>query len=103
VVRQPREPRSQGPAGVGVRGPVPSRGRAAGGDGQGDGIVHRERPRGEEARVAAAAGGAGENYTRLRESLGELKLNTVCVEAQCPNIGEVFFPLCVDIVLVGLG
>ncbi|TVU20638.1 hypothetical protein EJB05_36853 [Eragrostis curvula] len=30
----------------------------------------------------------GENYTRLRESLGELKLNTVCVEAQCPNIGE---------------
>ncbi|CAD6335513.1 unnamed protein product [Miscanthus lutarioriparius] len=25
---------------------------------------------------------------RLRESLGELKLNTVYVEAQCPNIGE---------------
>jgi hypothetical protein len=58
VVRQPREPRSQGPVGVGVRGPVPSRGRAAGGDGQGDGAVHREGPRGEEARVAAAAGGA---------------------------------------------
>jgi lipoate synthase len=31
----------------------------------------------------------GEKYARLRESLGELKLNTVCVEAQCPNIGEV--------------
>jgi hypothetical protein len=31
----------------------------------------------------------GEKYTELRESLGELKLNTVCVEAQCPNIGEV--------------
>ncbi|EEC79513.1 hypothetical protein OsI_20590 [Oryza sativa Indica Group] len=30
----------------------------------------------------------GEKYARLRESLGELKLNTVCVEAQCPNIGE---------------
>lgn len=31
----------------------------------------------------------GEKYARLRESIGELKLNTVCVEAQCPNIGEV--------------
>ncbi|VAH21034.1 unnamed protein product [Triticum turgidum subsp. durum] len=30
----------------------------------------------------------GDKYARLRESLGELKLNTVCVEAQCPNIGE---------------
>ncbi|CAD6333269.1 unnamed protein product [Miscanthus lutarioriparius] len=30
----------------------------------------------------------GKKYARLRESLGELKLNTVCVEAQCPNIGE---------------
>jgi lipoyl synthase len=46
----------------------------------------------------------GENYTRLRESLGELKLNTVCVEAQCPNIGEVCVrvPLSVEIVLMGL-
>lgn len=31
----------------------------------------------------------GEKYARLQESLAELKLNTVCVEAQCPNIGEV--------------
>ncbi|XP_047094943.1 lipoyl synthase 2, chloroplastic-like, partial [Lolium rigidum] len=30
----------------------------------------------------------GDKYARLRESLGDLKLNTVCVEAQCPNIGE---------------
>ncbi|XP_015692895.1 lipoyl synthase 2, chloroplastic [Oryza brachyantha] len=30
----------------------------------------------------------GEKYTRLRETLGELRLNTVCVEAPCPNIGE---------------
>ncbi|OAY84096.1 Lipoyl synthase, chloroplastic [Ananas comosus] len=30
----------------------------------------------------------GEKFARLRESLSELKLNTVCVEAQCPNIGE---------------
>ncbi|XP_066363430.1 lipoyl synthase 1, chloroplastic-like isoform X2 [Miscanthus floridulus] len=36
-------------------------------------------------RQRAAQGG---KYARLRESLGELKLNTVCVEAQCPNIGD---------------
>ncbi|XP_074564622.1 lipoyl synthase 1, chloroplastic-like [Curcuma longa] len=30
----------------------------------------------------------GEKYRMLQESLSELKLNTVCVEAQCPNIGE---------------
>lgn len=32
----------------------------------------------------------GEKFARLKDSIGELKLNTVCVEAQCPNIGEVF-------------
>lgn len=31
----------------------------------------------------------GEKFAKLRESLSMLKLNTVCVEAQCPNIGEV--------------
>lgn len=31
----------------------------------------------------------GEKFARLKGSIGELKLNTVCVEAQCPNIGEV--------------
>lgn len=30
----------------------------------------------------------GEKFTKLQESLSKLKLNTVCVEAQCPNIGE---------------
>ncbi|WII73493.1 lipoyl synthase [Bdellovibrio sp. 22V] len=30
----------------------------------------------------------GENYTRIKEMLGELKLATVCQEARCPNIGE---------------
>jgi lipoyl synthase len=30
----------------------------------------------------------GENYVRIREMLGELKLATVCQEAKCPNIGE---------------
>ncbi len=30
----------------------------------------------------------GENYIRIKEMLGELKLATVCQEARCPNIGE---------------
>lgn len=30
----------------------------------------------------------GENYTRIKEMMGELKLATVCQEARCPNIGE---------------
>eukprot|EP00213_Chloropicon_mariensis_P002308 CAMPEP_0197475422 /NCGR_PEP_ID=MMETSP1309-20131121/6874_1 /TAXON_ID=464262 /ORGANISM="Genus nov. species nov., Strain RCC998" /LENGTH=410 /DNA_ID=CAMNT_0043015447 /DNA_START=177 /DNA_END=1409 /DNA_ORIENTATION=+ len=30
----------------------------------------------------------GEEYERLKEQLGGLKLATVCEEAQCPNIGE---------------
>jgi lipoyl synthase len=33
----------------------------------------------------------GKKFARLKDSIGELKLNTVCVEAQCPNIGEVLF------------
>nr|CAD1832981.1 unnamed protein product [Ananas comosus var. bracteatus] len=53
-----------------------------------DGAPHGARPDREEARLAAAEGAAGEKFARLRESLSELKLNTVCVEAQCPNIGE---------------
>lgn len=30
----------------------------------------------------------GERYAELKASLSSLKLNTVCEEAQCPNIGE---------------
>ena len=30
----------------------------------------------------------GENYTRIKDMLGELKLATVCQEARCPNMGE---------------
>lgn len=33
----------------------------------------------------------GERYSEMKESLSTLKLNTVCEEAQCPNIGEVHF------------
>ncbi len=31
---------------------------------------------------------SGENYNRIKDLLGELKLATVCQEAKCPNMGE---------------
>jgi len=31
---------------------------------------------------------AGENYTRIKGMLGDMKLATVCEEAKCPNMGE---------------
>ena len=30
----------------------------------------------------------GSNYIRLKGLMRELKLNTVCEEAHCPNVGE---------------
>ena len=30
----------------------------------------------------------GERFTYLNDSLKDLKLNTVCEEARCPNVGE---------------
>ena len=30
----------------------------------------------------------GQNYSKLKETLRDLKLSTVCEEARCPNIGE---------------
>jgi len=33
-------------------------------------------------------GASGENYERLRSTVRDLKLATVCEEARCPNIGE---------------
>ncbi len=35
-----------------------------------------------------APGGSHTHYDELKETLSGLKLNTVCEEAQCPNIGE---------------
>lgn len=32
----------------------------------------------------------GAEYVRLKKTLGEFNLHTVCVEAKCPNIGECF-------------
>ncbi|CAM4928828.1 unnamed protein product [Rotaria socialis] len=30
----------------------------------------------------------GENFSKLKKTISKLNLNTVCVEAKCPNIGE---------------
>jgi hypothetical protein len=52
-----------------------------------------EVPGGDKVSVDAAEGGEGriaEKFARLRESLGELKLNTVCADIQCPNSSEVY-------------
>ena len=42
-------------------------------------------PKPEWLKVKAPS---GENYTRIKNMLGELKLATVCQEAKCPNMGE---------------
>lgn len=42
-------------------------------------------PKPEWLKVRAPS---GDNYTRIKDLLGELKLATVCQEARCPNIGE---------------
>ena len=44
---------------------------------------------------------AGENYTRIKDLLGELKLATVCQEARCPNMGECWSGGTATIMLMG--
>ncbi|KAJ8604307.1 hypothetical protein CTAYLR_002545 [Chrysophaeum taylorii] len=43
----------------------------------------------------------GERYQRMRESLSELSLNTVCDEAACPNVGECWNGGTATIMLLG--
>jgi lipoic acid synthetase len=44
---------------------------------------------------------AGENYARIKNLLGDLKLATVCQEARCPNIGECWAGGTATIMLMG--
>ena len=44
---------------------------------------------------------AGENYGRIKNMLGELKLATVCQEARCPNMGECWAGGTATIMLMG--
>lgn len=43
----------------------------------------------------------GENYTRIKDMLGELKLATVCQEARCPNMGECWSSGTATIMIMG--
>ena len=43
----------------------------------------------------------GENYTRLKETLRELDLYTVCEEARCPNVGECWSQGTATVMLLG--
>lgn len=45
--------------------------------------AHQPKPNWLKVRAPA-----GENYARIKDMLGELKLATVCQEARCPNMGE---------------
>jgi lipoic acid synthetase len=44
---------------------------------------------------------SGDNYTRIKSMLGELKLATVCQEAKCPNMGECWSGGTATIMLMG--
>lgn len=48
-----------------------------------------------------APGGDHTRFNELKQSVGELKLNTVCEEAQCPNIGECWNGGTATIMLLG--
>ncbi len=44
---------------------------------------------------------SGENYTRIKNMLSELKLATVCQEARCPNMGECWSGGTATVMLMG--
>ncbi|HRO67943.1 MAG TPA: lipoyl synthase [Pseudobdellovibrionaceae bacterium] len=50
-----------------------------------DAAVKKLSPKPSWLKVRAPT---GDNYARIKDLLGELKLATVCQEAKCPNIGE---------------
>mmetsp|Transcript_67039 Transcript_67039/g.111448 ORF Transcript_67039/g.111448 Transcript_67039/m.111448 type:complete len:408 (-) Transcript_67039:237-1460(-) len=50
---------------------------------------------------APAPGGTHTRFSKLKESLGDLKLHTVCEEAQCPNVGECWNGGTATIMLLG--
>ncbi len=44
---------------------------------------------------------SGDNYARIKNMLGDLKLATVCQEAKCPNMGECWSGGTATIMLMG--
>jgi lipoic acid synthetase len=51
-------------------------------------VKHAEAPREPKPEWLKVRAPGSENYLRLRGIMREKKLNTVCEEARCPNIGE---------------
>jgi lipoic acid synthetase len=51
-------------------------------------VKHAEAPREPKPEWLKVRAPGSENYLRLRGIMREMKLNTVCEEARCPNIGE---------------
>lgn len=47
-----------------------------------------KKPVGRKPEWLKVRAPSGENYTRIKDLLGELKIATVCQEAKCPNMGE---------------
>ncbi|KAH7856353.1 hypothetical protein Vadar_000518 [Vaccinium darrowii] len=71
----------------------PSKDRVSGGDGPsskgvGVGPYTGRDPNVKKPEWLRQKAPQGEKYEEVKESLSRLKLNTVCEEAQCPNIGE---------------
>ena len=44
---------------------------------------------------------AGENYRRVKQTITELRLHTVCQEARCPNVGECWGAGTATVMLLG--
>lgn len=58
----------------------------------------RRDPKPEWLRVQLPG---GERYNRVKQTLQELKLHTVCEEAQCPNVGECWSGGTATVMLMG--
>ncbi|CAI8585072.1 unnamed protein product [Vicia faba] len=52
------------------------------------GSIHRRDPNVKKPPWLRQKAPQGERFSQIKESISQFKLNTVCEEAQCPNIGE---------------
>ncbi len=89
-----------GSAAAGSRAAGSHAGSAADGSGAGSGadglVVPRRHPEWIKARIPS-----GETYQDLRRLLHGLKLNTVCEEAHCPNMGECWDERTATVMILG--
>ncbi|XAR53165.1 Lipoyl synthase [Bertholletia excelsa] len=67
---------------------APSKSSRRGGDGNGMGPYTGRDPNVKKPGWLRQRAPQGQRFEEVKESLSRLNLNTVCQEAQCPNIGE---------------